>query len=89
MPENTIQRRFSGPGLKARRLAAGWTLSGVAARATLYRPTDIVVSRQLISQYENEETAPGAELLAALAGAFGCSIDDLFEPLTPQDAPRI
>ncbi|MFH1016696.1 MAG: helix-turn-helix transcriptional regulator [Pseudomonadota bacterium] len=87
MPENTVQKHFSPERLRERRIANGWTMTELGARMTLARPKDASVTKQSISLYESGLAMPGADRLAALAAAFGCLIDDLFEGVVNVERP--
>ena len=58
--------------LKRRRVAAGLTLRDAAARAGC--------DYSMISKLERGERSAGPRMLAALAKAYGCSIEDLMPP---------
>lgn len=58
------------PGIRARRKAAGLTLTDVAER--------LGVTQQAIGRWERGEALPSADRLPDLAAALGCSIDELY-----------
>lgn len=60
------------PGIRARRKAAGLTLSELAAR--------IGVTQQAVGMWERGETLPAADRLPDIARALECSIDELYSP---------
>ncbi|MFI5931283.1 helix-turn-helix domain-containing protein [Actinoplanes sp. NPDC051494] len=65
-----VARTFSGPQLRARRVAAGLRPEQLALR----------IDRSVFSvhQYERGTAHPSVPVLGALADQLGCSIDDLF-----------
>lgn len=65
----TTMRQFVGEVLRARRLAAGFTLRDVSAKA--------LVSPGYISEVERGQKEPSSELLAALAGALDVRLSEL------------
>lgn len=66
-----MARRFSGPNLRAARVAAGLRSSQLAA--TVGR------SPLTLHDYECGQAAPPASVLGALADALGCPIDALYD----------
>lgn len=68
-----VVARFSGSALKQRRLAEGFSQSGLAQRAG--------VREQQINRWEGgkNKNGPSADGVALLAAALDCEISDLFE----------
>ena len=57
--------------IRALRENAGWTQAELAER--------VGVSEKVVSKWECGETKPSADILPALADAFGCTLDALFD----------
>ena len=70
----TAMRQFVGEVLRARRLAAGFTLRDVSAKAR--------VSPGYISEVERGHKEPSSELLAALTGALDVPLSELLRDVS-------
>jgi transcriptional regulator with XRE-family HTH domain len=70
----TAMRQFVGEVLRARRMAAGFTLRDVAAKAR--------VSPGYISEIERGQKEPSSELLAALTGALDVPLSVLLRDVS-------
>jgi transcriptional regulator with XRE-family HTH domain len=73
MTNTSAHHRFSGPKLRAVRIAAGLTREHVALR--------LGCSAVTIGAYERGDNTPTMATLIALAGALGIHPGELFEPL--------
>lgn len=58
--------------IRKARIAAGLTQSELAAHLN--------VDRSAVAQWETGKTAPLARRLRDIAGALGCTVDDLLDP---------
>ena len=70
----TAMRQFVGEVLRARRLAAGFTLRDVSAKAR--------VSPGYISEVERGQKEPSSELLAALTAALDVPLSELLRDVS-------
>ncbi len=81
----TAMRQLVGEVLRARRIAKGFTLRDVSARAR--------VSLGYISEVERGQKEPSSELLAALAGALDVPLSklllDVSALLAIEEAPHL
>ncbi len=68
MPDNDLETRL-GARIRTEREVRGWSLSDLAARAS--------VSRAMIHKVERGGSSPTANLLGKLSGAFGLSLSAL------------
>ncbi len=66
-----MARRFSGPQLRAARIAAGIQPERIAL--------DVRRSAFTIHEYETGRVVPPTQIVAALADALGLTVDDFFE----------
>lgn len=71
-----IVQRFSR-ALRTRRLAAGMTQAELARRSH--------VTTSYITRLERATSAPGIDLVDKLAGAIGCTVNDLLPEADPPD----
>lgn len=65
------------PGIRPRRIAAGLSLETLGAR--------LGVTRQCVSRWETGAAVPSAGDLPQIAGALGCSIEDLYTEIINQE----
>lgn len=72
--------RFSPQQLKTARHAAALSRTRLASA--------IDVSHDTVVQWEQGLRVPRSNLLAAAAGALGCAMEDLFAPVTDDEAPE-
>lgn len=70
----TAMRQFVGEVLRARRMAAGFTLRDVSAKA--------LVSPGYISEVERGQKEPSSELLAALTTALEVPLSELLRDVS-------